>query len=95
MALAQPATRTDRALAHYLGLEDLAVLEDLLIACGATLDAGVVPFLTARLAEEEAAAGRLATHGYTRMAEKSAQLVGSLRALIRVLEEGAGAPLPG
>jgi len=77
----------DAAVERYVRLESLAVMETVLTACGATIDRRARPFLTRRLAEEVMQNRALTAHGYTRMAEKSAQLLASLRALIAVLEE--------
>ncbi len=87
MSSGQVEQRRDQAIAHYFGLEALEVLEDLLALCGPTIDARALPLLAARLATEEAALALLTTRGYTRMAEKSAHLATSLRALIQVLKE--------
>ncbi len=76
----------DAAVEHYIGLESVESMEEVLTMCGATIDAGALPLLTRRLAEEEARRHILAAHGYTRMAEKSAQLAASLCALIRSFE---------
>lgn len=70
----------------YLGLESLEVTEELLNLCGATIDARALPVLKRRLHEEKAHVSQLEARGYIRMREKSEQLVGSLTALITVLE---------
>ncbi len=72
---------------QYLGLESMAVTEDLLDLCGACIDSRALPLLKRRLHEEEAQISLLETHGYVRMREKCEQLVASLRPLIAVLEQ--------
>lgn len=88
MATSDSAGRLARRSECYFALERVDVLEELVRLGGATLDKRVLPLLRRRLAEEEAEGARLRARGYTRMAEKSAQLAASLRALVAVVEEG-------
>jgi len=76
----------DAAIERYVGLESIEAMEELLTVCGATIDTRALPLLTRRLTEEETQRAALAARGYTRMAEKSAQLAASLRALMQTLE---------
>jgi len=80
-------SQLDQLVEHYLGLESLEVTEELLDLCGATIDERAMPVLKRRLREEEAQVPLLEARGYTRMREKSEQLVRSLTSLITVLEE--------
>ena len=75
-----------QALALYIGLESLDIVEDLVTMCGEAVDARALPVLRRRLSEEAVQATVLEKQGYARMAEKSVQLVASLRALITALE---------
>lgn len=77
----------DHLVAQYLSLEELAVMEELLELCGASIDTRVLPLLERRLHEEEARARALGAQGHARMREKCEQLVTSLRLLIEALEE--------
>lgn len=70
----------------YLGLESLEITETLVELCGASIDARALPLLRQRLQEEEAQGALLEARGYTRMCEKSQQLVASLIPLIAALE---------
>ena len=72
---------------QYLGLESMEVTESLLDLCGARIDARAIPLLTRRLQEEEAQILSLQVRGYTRMREKSEQLVASLKPLIAALKQ--------
>jgi hypothetical protein len=72
---------------QYLGLESIETTEVLLDLCGASINAHALPFLRQRLCEEETQLPLFAAHGYTRMQEKCAQLVASLKQLIAALEE--------
>jgi hypothetical protein len=72
---------------RYLGLESMEVTEELLALCGASIDGRALPLLRQRLCEEEVQVPLLAARGYTRMGEKSEQLVASLRPLIATLEQ--------
>ena len=72
---------------QYLGLETMAVTEDLLDLCGASIDSRALPLLKRRLHAEEAQLPLLETRGYVRMREKCEQLVTSLRLLIAALEQ--------
>jgi hypothetical protein len=72
---------------QYLGLESMEVTESLLDVCGASIDARAVPLLTRRWQEEEAQILSLHIRGYTRMREKSEQLVASLKPLIAALAQ--------
>ena len=76
-----------KQIEYYLGLESFEVTEELLDLCGAILDECALPVLKRRLQEEEGKVIRLRRQGYTRMAEKSQQLVASLAPLIATLEE--------
>ncbi len=87
MATPNSAARLARCSERYFALERVDVLEKLVALCGATLDGRALPLLRQRLAEEEAEGTRLGARGYTRMAEKSAQLAANLRALVAVVEE--------
>jgi hypothetical protein len=71
---------------QYLGLESMEITESLLDLCGARIDARALPLLTRRLQEEEAQILSFQVRGYTRMREKSEQLVASLKPLIAALE---------
>lgn len=71
----------------YLGLESMETTEVLLDLCGACIDARALPLLRQRLCEEETQLPMFAAHGYTRMQEKCAQLIASLKQLIDALEE--------
>jgi hypothetical protein len=83
----QPTTNAfDHLVEQYLGLELLEVTETLLDLCGASIDARALPLLRRRLHEEEAQLPQLEARGYTRLREKSQQLVASLRPLIAALE---------
>ncbi len=72
---------------QYLGLETMAVTEDLLDLCGASIDSRALPLLKQRLHEEEEQIPQLEARGYVRMCEKCEQLVASLRPLIAALEQ--------
>lgn len=72
---------------HYLNLESMEIIEDLLDICGANIDVRALPLLCQRLQEEEAQIPLLQARGYVRMREKSDQLVKSLRPLIASLEQ--------
>jgi hypothetical protein len=72
---------------QYLGLESMEIMESLLDVCGARIDARAMPLLTRRLQEEEAQILSLQIRGYTRMREKSEQLVASLKPLITALKQ--------
>ncbi len=72
---------------QYLGLESMEVTESLLDLCGARIDARAVPLLTRRWQEEEAQILALQVRGYTRMREKSEQLVATLKPLIAALKQ--------
>ena len=72
---------------QYLGLESMEITESLLDVCGARIDARAIPLLTRRLQEEEAQILSLQVRGYTRMREKSEQLVASLKPLIAALKQ--------
>ncbi len=73
----------------YLGLESFEVTEELLDLCGETIDSRALPVLKRRLHEEEAQVPKLEALGYSRMREKSEQMIASLLPLITVLEEKA------
>lgn len=78
----EPSGHRQVLIERYLGLESFEVIEALLDRCGATVDPRAVPLLRQRLVEERVL---LATHearGYVRMAEKSAQLIASIEALL-------------
>lgn len=77
---------------QYLGLESMEVTEELLELCGARIDARALPLLRRRLQEEEAQIPQFEARGYTRMREKSEQLVASLRPLIGALELASRIP---
>lgn len=83
--------QTPNSLEHlteqYLGLESMEVTKALLEMCGASIDTRALPLLKRRLREEEALVPILEARGYTRMREKSEQLVASLKLLIAALEE--------
>jgi hypothetical protein len=84
----QPAPSSLTSLVEqYLGLESMEVTESLLDLCGARIDARALPLLIRRWQEEEAQILSLQVRGYTRMREKSEQLVASLKPLIAVLKE--------
>ncbi len=72
---------------QYLGLESMEITESLLDVCGARIDARAIPLLTRRLQEEEAQILSFQVRGYTRMREKSEQLVASLKPLIAALKQ--------
>lgn len=72
---------------RYLALESMETTAVLLDPCGASIDVRALPVLRQRLCEEELQLPMFATHGYTRMQEKCAQLVASLKQLITALEE--------
>lgn len=72
---------------HYLVLESFEVTEELLDICGATIDSRALPVLKRRLLEEESQIPAFQTRGYTRMREKSEQLIASLKPLITELED--------
>jgi hypothetical protein len=76
----------DQLVEQYLGLESMEVTELLLDLCGARLDTRALPLLQKRLSEEQMQVATLRTHGYTRMCEKSEQLVESLQPLVAALE---------
>jgi hypothetical protein len=76
----------DHLVAQYLSLEELAVMEELLELCGASIDTRALPLLERRLHEEEARARALGARGYVRMREKCEQRVSCLRQLIEALE---------
>jgi hypothetical protein len=71
----------------YLGLESFEVTEELLDLCGATIDSRALSILKRRLQEEEAQVPKLEALGYSRMREKSEQLITSLLPLITAFEE--------
>ncbi len=71
---------------RYLALESFEVMEELLEVCGADVDVRALPLLKKRLAEEESNVLRLEEGGYSRMSEKSRQLIASLQSLIHALE---------
>jgi hypothetical protein len=73
-------------VAQYLSLEELAVMEELLDLCGASIDTRALPLLKRRLREEAAHATTLGARGYVRMREKCEQLVTCLKQLIEALE---------
>jgi hypothetical protein len=85
----QPETQMDRLLEHYLGLEALEVIEELLDLCGASIDPRALPLLKRRLHEEETRVVQFEARGYLRMREKSEQLMASLTPVIAALEEGS------
>jgi hypothetical protein len=85
----QPETQTNRLLEHYLGLEALEVIEELLDLCGASIDPQALPLLKRRLHEEETRMMQLEARGYLRMREKSEQLITYLTPLIAALEEAS------
>lgn len=76
-----------RLVEQYLGLETLETTEELLLACGASIDGRALPVLRRRLQEEEARTPLLEARGYIRMREKSEQLIASLKPLIVLLEK--------
>ncbi len=76
----------DQLVEQYLGLESMEVTELLLDLCGARMDTRALPLLRKRLSEEQTQVSTLRTRGYTRMCEKSEQLVKSLQPLIVALE---------
>jgi len=76
----------DQLVDQYLGLESMEVTELLLDLCGASMDTRALPLLRKRLSEEQTQVSTLRTRGYTRMGEKSEQLVKSLQPLIAALE---------
>ena len=76
----------DQLVDQYLGLESMEVTELLLDLCGARMDTRALPLLRKRLSEEQTQVSTLRTRGYTRMCEKSEQLVKSLQPLIAALE---------
>jgi hypothetical protein len=80
-------TQLDQLVGDYLGLESLEVTEELLDLCGAAIDERALPVLIRRLREEEEQVHLFGARGYTRMREKSEQLVRSLTSLITALEE--------
>jgi hypothetical protein len=80
-------SQLDQLVEHYLGLESFEITEELLDLCGATIDERALPVLIRRLREEEEQVLLFGARGYTRMREKSEQLVRSLTSLITVLEE--------
>ncbi len=73
----------------YLGLESFEVTEELLDLCGETIDSRALPVLKRRLHEEEDRVPMLEALGYSRMREKSEQMIASLLPLITALEEKA------
>ncbi|HSH81260.1 MAG TPA: hypothetical protein VLA19_22230 [Herpetosiphonaceae bacterium] len=77
------------ATERYIGLESLDVVEELITVCESTIDARALLIVQRRFREESARAAVLEQRGYTRMAEKSAQLVASLQTLMTALEGGA------
>lgn len=81
-----PASQS-RLVEHYLGLEAMEVIEELLELCGASIDERALPLLRQRLLEEETHILVFQARGYIRMREKSEQLVSSLRPLIATLEK--------
>jgi thioredoxin-like negative regulator of GroEL len=85
----QPETQMNRLLEHYLGLESLEVIEELLDLCGANIDPRALPLLKRRLHEEEMRVAQLEARGYLRMREKSEQLIACLAPLIATLEEAS------
>jgi hypothetical protein len=76
----------DQFVAQYLSLEELSVTEEVLDACGASIDIRILPLLKRRLHEEEARAAALEARGYVRMQEKCEQLMTCLKQLIEALE---------
>jgi hypothetical protein len=80
--------RTHDLIDRYIGLESVEVIEEVLAVCGANIDARAIPLLKRRLDEERGRALELGAQGYTRMAEKSAQMIACLTALITMLGEG-------
>ncbi len=80
--------RTHDLIDRYIGLESVEVLDELLTVCGADIDARAIPLLKRRLGDEKGQSSEHRVQGYTRMAEKSAQMIACLTALIAALEEG-------
>ncbi len=84
--MVEPGGQHQALVERYLGLESLEVIEELLDRCGATVDTRALPLLRRRLAEERALLVAHEARGYVRLAEKSAQLIASLKALLGDLE---------
>lgn len=82
-----PPTQLTFLIEQYLGLESMEVTEALLDLCEASIDVRALPLLNYRLQMEEAQRPSLVLRGYTRMSEKSKQLVESLTLLIASLEQ--------
>ena len=80
--------RTHDLIDRYIGLESVEVIEEALDGWEGGLGTAAVPLLTQRLDEEMGRVLDLRAQGYTRMAEKSAQMIACLTALITALEEG-------
>ncbi|HET8631047.1 MAG TPA: hypothetical protein VFL91_26805 [Thermomicrobiales bacterium] len=87
MATPHSAARLAACTDCYFALERVETLEEVAALGGAALDRRALPLLRRRLAEEDGEGARLRARGYTRMAEKSAHLAASLRALIAAMEE--------
>jgi len=84
--LLQPFDQPPSLIEQYLGLESMEVTGELLDLCGASIDMKAIPILKRRLCEEREQVSRHQARGYTRMREKSEQLVASLTALLEALE---------
>ncbi len=86
--MAEPGDQRQALVARYLGLESLEVAEEVLDRCGATIDTWALPILRRRRHEERALLTDLEARGYVRMAEKSAQRIASIEALLADLGGG-------
>lgn len=78
------------ALRQYLSLERPEVRETLLSLPPPLGGLSAVPLLRWRLQEEERRLDEQRAQGYVRMAEKTEQLIGSIRRLIAAQEGGDG-----